>query len=195
MPDYSTVSAERDVFGELGWIPNFEVTKSKNNKDRHIVYREMFDAPKEYTTEFHTASMTNTEFFRQNAPQNSVAKLVTPDLHGSKSVSGMNRSGTFDHRRSFNPIERNVYSATRRPNNNKIRSEFILRPDTSNKHRVSNIVHSTVSMHNSIPFLRDVRNVSNQKFIELANTEEKDHTFNLLSVEMRRTLRVQSKSK
>lgn len=64
MPEYSTLAAERDVFGELGWIPNFEVKKSKNNVDRHVVYREMFDAPKEYNTEFHTASMTNTEFFR-----------------------------------------------------------------------------------------------------------------------------------
>ena len=42
--------------------------------------------------------------------------------------------------------------------------------------------------------MRDVRNVSNQKFYELANGEEKDQTFNLLSPEMRRKLQVQSKS-
>lgn len=64
MPDYTTLAADRDVFGELGWIPNFEIKKSKNNITRHLNYREMFDAPKEYATEFHTASMTNTEFFR-----------------------------------------------------------------------------------------------------------------------------------
>ena len=64
MPDYTTLAEERDVFGELGWIPNFEIKKSKNNDDRHLTYREMFDKPKEYATEFHTASMTNTEFFR-----------------------------------------------------------------------------------------------------------------------------------
>jgi len=69
------LAADRDVFGELGWIPNFEIKKSKNNKTRHINYREMFDRPKEYATEFHTASMTNTEFFRQNAPSSSVAKI------------------------------------------------------------------------------------------------------------------------
>lgn len=45
MPDYSVVAVERDVFGELGWVPNFEVKKSKNNEDRHIAYRELFDAP------------------------------------------------------------------------------------------------------------------------------------------------------
>jgi hypothetical protein len=75
MPEYTTLAADRDVFGELGWIPNFEIKKSKNNITRHINYRELFDAPKEYATEFHTASMTNTEFFRQNAPSSSVAKL------------------------------------------------------------------------------------------------------------------------
>jgi len=45
MPDYSVVAVERDVFGELGWVPNFEVKKSKNNGDRHIAYRELFDTP------------------------------------------------------------------------------------------------------------------------------------------------------
>ncbi len=64
MPDYSTLAGERDVFGELGWVPNFEIKKSKNNEDRHVVFRELFDAPKDYNTEFHTATMSNTEFFR-----------------------------------------------------------------------------------------------------------------------------------
>jgi len=64
MPEYSTLAGQRDVFGELGWVPNFEIKKSKNNEDRHVVYRELFDAPKDYNTEFHTATMTNTEFFR-----------------------------------------------------------------------------------------------------------------------------------
>jgi len=45
MPDYSTLAGERDVFGELGWIPNFEIKRSKNNNNRHVAYREMFDAP------------------------------------------------------------------------------------------------------------------------------------------------------
>lgn len=87
MPEYSTLAAERDVFGELGWIPNFEVKKSKNNDDRHVVYREMFDAPKEYNGEFHTASMTNTEFFRQNAPQQSVAKISATPCDVASSLS------------------------------------------------------------------------------------------------------------
>ena len=31
MPDYAKVSKERDLYGELGWTPNFNVTSSKNN--------------------------------------------------------------------------------------------------------------------------------------------------------------------
>ena len=31
MPEYSKVFKERDVYGELGWVPNFNVTFSKNN--------------------------------------------------------------------------------------------------------------------------------------------------------------------
>lgn len=58
MPDYSKVSQDRDVFGELGWIPNFNVKKSKNNDDRHHNYREFFDAPKDYNVEFHQANHT-----------------------------------------------------------------------------------------------------------------------------------------
>jgi hypothetical protein len=52
MPDYSKVAQERDIFGELGWIPNFDVKKSKNNVDRHVNYKEFFDTPKEYCDEF-----------------------------------------------------------------------------------------------------------------------------------------------
>lgn len=52
MPDYSRLAQERDVFGELGWIPNFDVKKSKNNVDRHTNYKEFFDTPKEYFDEF-----------------------------------------------------------------------------------------------------------------------------------------------
>ena len=58
MPDYSVVAKERDIYGELGWIPNFNIKKSKNNEHRHPNYKEYFDAPKEYDTEFHTATMT-----------------------------------------------------------------------------------------------------------------------------------------
>ena len=52
MPDYSIVAKERDIYGELGWIPNFNVKRSKDNDLKHKNYKEFFDAPKEYETEF-----------------------------------------------------------------------------------------------------------------------------------------------
>jgi len=58
MPDYSKLAIERDVYGELGWIPNFDVTKSKNNEVRHTNYKEFFDAPKDYHNEFNSATLT-----------------------------------------------------------------------------------------------------------------------------------------
>jgi hypothetical protein len=43
MPDYSNVIKERDVYGELGWTPNFHATFSKNNEVLHPAYKEFFD--------------------------------------------------------------------------------------------------------------------------------------------------------
>lgn len=48
MPDYSKLSKERDIYGELGWIQNFNVKFSKNNDKLHPSYREFFDGPKNY---------------------------------------------------------------------------------------------------------------------------------------------------
>ena len=62
MPDYAKVAKERDVFGELGWIPNFSVKKSKNNNDRHDNFKEYFDAPRDYNVEFCNAQKQNQEF-------------------------------------------------------------------------------------------------------------------------------------
>lgn len=65
MPDYSNLAAERDVFGELGWIPNFDKKLSKDNAKRHMNYREFFDQPKDYPSTFTNAAVTNSEFFRE----------------------------------------------------------------------------------------------------------------------------------
>lgn len=52
MPEYAKVSRERDFVGELGWIPNFDVKKSKNNDKTHKNYKEFFDTEKAYHLEF-----------------------------------------------------------------------------------------------------------------------------------------------
>jgi hypothetical protein len=46
MPDYSKIAKERDIYGELGWVPNFNVKFSKDNQHMHPSYREFFDYPK-----------------------------------------------------------------------------------------------------------------------------------------------------
>lgn len=74
MPDYSKVTRDRDVYGELGWVPNFNVKNSKNNNDRHGNYREFFDKPKDYNSTFTTAFVSKAEFYRDNAPEQSVAQ-------------------------------------------------------------------------------------------------------------------------
>ena len=64
MPDYTKLKDERDFYGELGWIPNFNVKVSKDNENLYPTYRETFDAPRVYHRRFNTQAMTNPEFFR-----------------------------------------------------------------------------------------------------------------------------------
>ena len=78
MPDYTKLAQDRDIYGELGWIQNFNVKTSKDNERLYLTYREFFDGPKNYNSRFNTAAMTNSEFFRQNAPKSSVARVSRP---------------------------------------------------------------------------------------------------------------------
>ena len=48
MPELAKGAGERDIYGELGWIGNFNVKNSKDNTNVHGSYREYFDAPKAY---------------------------------------------------------------------------------------------------------------------------------------------------
>ena len=47
IPSWSIVAKDRDIYGELGWIPNFQVTYSKNNQSLHPTYKEFFDKPRD----------------------------------------------------------------------------------------------------------------------------------------------------
>lgn len=58
MPNYTKLAKERDVFGELGWIPNFEKKKSKDNDRRYTACKEYFDAPLAYHNEFSSQNTT-----------------------------------------------------------------------------------------------------------------------------------------
>ena len=76
MPEYTQVIKDRDIYGELAWVPNFNVTYSKNNNDRHSTYKEFFDQPKTYHDEFIESTLTSHDKLRLNAPKSSVAKVA-----------------------------------------------------------------------------------------------------------------------
>lgn len=100
MPDYTKLAKERDIYGELGWVTNFNVKCSKNNNKLYPTYREFFDGPKNYHDKFNNSSMTNSDFFRQNAPRTSVARISRPK-HSMDAFSPNNSVGfkTFAKRR------------------------------------------------------------------------------------------------
>ena len=162
MPDYSKVAETRDVYGELGWIPNFQVKKSKNNDTRHPTYREFFDAPKDYNLEFHTNSnQTNSGLFKNNM-DDSISQLKSTY---SKSPSLEGSSPFLTARRSFNALERLSFTTLREKTNRSPVSGFILQPDLTNRHKVSPVLKKTLeNAPDTIPFLRDARNVDNPTF-------------------------------
>ena len=59
------------------------------------------------------------------------------------------------------------YSAVRDGAKSMHSTQFVLQPDVSNKHKASPVLVDTVEMPNSIPFLRDSRNVDNTSFKKL----------------------------
>lgn len=97
MPDYTKLAKERDIYGELGWVSNFNVKCSKNNEKLYPTYREFFDGPKNYHNTFNNSSMTNSEFFRQNAPKQSVARMSqqkrSQDYFSQNSSTGFKKRG------------------------------------------------------------------------------------------------------
>ena len=69
----------------------------------------------------------------------------------------------------------------------------MLQPDNSNKYKVSSVLKDTIVVPNSIPFLRDPRNVDNRSFKKL-NTIDVP-TVGLVSKYNRRTSRDLEKKK
>lgn len=114
MPDWSKVAKERDLFGELGWIPNFPVKNSKNNEFRHPSYKEFFDKPRDYTKEFHIGTQSNTDLLKlagDDPHQKSIQQL---SRRSSGSLKASDSQSVFGGtRRSLNTLERMSYSAIR----------------------------------------------------------------------------------
>jgi hypothetical protein len=74
MPDWSKVDKERDIYGEMAWVKNFQVKLSKNNGRMHRTFKEFFDQPRNYHALYNNQQATQQEFFKDNAPASSVAK-------------------------------------------------------------------------------------------------------------------------
>ena len=148
MPDYSKLAKDRDIYGELGWINNFNVKFSKNNHKLHPCYREFFDGPKNYHNQFNNSTMTNSEFFRQNAPAGSVAK----------SPSGYKSYGSSVGFKSVGPAARRSGSKMddiSRMGGSAYATPFVLEKDLNNRHRVDKQVEVSMEQTTQIPFLRD----------------------------------------
>ena len=65
MPPWSPLGGEqRDIYGELAWIPNFQVTTSKDNYKNHKNYKEFFDKPRNYHLAVSSSSAASSEFFK-----------------------------------------------------------------------------------------------------------------------------------
>lgn len=149
MPDYTKLAKERDIYGELGWVSNFNVKCSKNNHKLYPTYREFFDGPKNYHATFNNATMTNSEFFRQNAPKTSVARITRPKRGSPSNYSPNSSVGfhSFAKRRAGSVADRafggSLYD-----------TPFKLEKEAGNKFKVVNEVERTMDKHSEIPFLR-----------------------------------------
>ena len=137
MPDYTKLAKERDIYGELGWIQNFNVKFSKNNHKMHPTYREFFDDPKNYHNQFNNSTLTNSEFFRQNAPAGSVAKSPSNYKSAGSSVGFKSFQGQSKRAGSrMEEISRMGGSAYATP--------FVLEKDLNNRHRVEKMVETSM---------------------------------------------------
>ena len=154
MPDYSKLAKDRDIYGELGWISNFNVKFSKNNHKLHPCYREFFDGPKNYHNQFNNSTMTNSEFFRQNAPLGSVAKSPS----GMRSQASSIGFKSFQGRRSNSNMDE-----LSRMGGSAYATPFVLEKDPNNRHRVDMGLQKSMEQSSQIPFLRD-HTVKNTNF-------------------------------
>lgn len=152
MPDYTKLAKERDIYGELGWINNFNVKFSKNNDRMHPTYREFFDGPKNYNSQFNNSTMTNSEFFRQNAPRTSVARVSRPK-RSDRSNSPNTSVGfkTFTKKRATSMTGGTEASQM---GGSLYDTPFYLQKEKGNRHKVVEDVKTTMGQTTEIPFLR-----------------------------------------
>ena len=69
--------------------------------------------------------------------------------------------------KSMTTEQRMTFASQRDPSKTMYATPFVLKQDTSNRYKVDPVVAQAVTMHNSIPFLRDSRDTSNRSFKKL----------------------------
>ena len=152
MPDYTKLAKERDIYGELGWINNWNVKCSKNNNKLYPTNREYFDIPRNYHNTFNNSTMTNSEFFRQNAPKSSVARISRP--RGSEGSYSPNRSTGFKTT-GFSTFSKRGGSVIESAlGGSYYDTPFLLEKEPGNKFKVVNEVEKEMPTNIEIPFLR-----------------------------------------
>ena len=157
MPPWSPLGGEqRDIYGELAWIPNFQVTTSKDNTNLHRNYKEFFDKPKNYHLAASSSQAASSDFFKQNAPRGSVARPrhVGGESFGS-SVGFINASGQRQSRDVLNGTSSTQNSAFLSYTGGSVfATPFVLVEDRDNKYKIDDRLKQTVQVKDSIPFLR-----------------------------------------
>lgn len=138
MPRYTKLTQDRDIYGELGWIPNHDVKVSKDNDNLYPALRETFDGPHVYHRRFNTAAMTNNEFFRQNAPATSVARVKKLRKGGSNSPNGSSKGLN----RSY--MDSRFHTMTNETVGSRYDTPFVLPKEPGNKFKVAPAIERTV---------------------------------------------------
>jgi hypothetical protein len=97
----------------------------------------------------------------------SMSQMKSLKSHHSRAPSVQDSASFAQTRRSLNALERMSYSAVRDGNQSQHSASFVLAPEQGNRHKIAPTLTETVEMPNSIPFLRDTRNVDNPMFKKL----------------------------
>ena len=183
MPPWSPLGGEqRDIYGELAWIPNFQVTTSKDNTTNHRNYQEYFDKPRNYHMAHSSASAASSEFFKQNAPKGSVARPRHRVGAESLTSSGFLKN-TFQGSHSrisngskkdlmFNATATSAASYATAPYS----TPFILVEERDNRWKIDDKLKQTKDSKDAIPFLR----VNDVEYKEVIKTKGKLKDINII---------------
>ena len=100
MPKYTKLEKQRDIYGELAWDKNHSIKYSKDNTKNYPTTREFFDTQRNYNKVFNATEMTNTDYFRLNAPKDSVARIHRSKRSVLRSMSPHSAKSTNKQRSS-----------------------------------------------------------------------------------------------